>query len=89
MGRKPKDAGLSIDEMVERYRAGETCRAIAAAAGLSGSAVHDRLKRAGVELRRGVLPGVLAYVEEIDPVEDGTDGDRGPDARGGAPADCP
>ena len=34
-------------------RAGETCRAIAAAAGLSRSAVHDRLRRAGVELRWG------------------------------------
>jgi hypothetical protein len=53
MGRKPKDAGLSIDEMVDRYRAGETCRAIATAAGLSGSAVRDRLRRAGVELRWG------------------------------------
>ena len=53
MGRKPKDAGLSIDEMVGRYRTGEPCRAIAAAAGLSCSAVHDRLRRAGVELRWG------------------------------------
>ena len=53
MGRKPKDAGLSIEEMVGRYRAGETCRAIAAAAGLSRSAVHVRLRRAGVELRWG------------------------------------
>ena len=53
MGRKPKDAGLSIDEMVGRYRTGEPCRAIAAAAGLSRSAVHDRLRRAGVELRWG------------------------------------
>jgi hypothetical protein len=53
MGRKPKDARLSIDEMVRRYRAGETCRAIAAAADLSQAAVHDRLRRAGVELRWG------------------------------------
>ena len=53
MGRRPKDARLSIEEMVGRYRAGETCRAIAAAAGLSRSAVHNRLRRAGVELRRG------------------------------------
>src|SRR6185312_11274916 len=53
MGRKPKEAGLSIEEMVGRYRAGETCRAIAAAAGLSRSAVHIRLRRAGVELRWG------------------------------------
>ena len=53
MGRKRKEAGLSTDEMVYRYCAGETGRAIAAAAGLSRSAVHNRLRRAGVELRRG------------------------------------
>jgi hypothetical protein len=53
MGQKPKDAGLSINEMVGRDRAGETCRAIAAAAGLSGSAVQNRLRREGVELRLG------------------------------------
>ena len=63
MGRKPKEAGLSIDEMVGRYRAGQTCRAIAAAAGLSRSAVHVRLRRAGVELRWG---GEARRYERLD-----------------------
>jgi hypothetical protein len=63
VGRKPKEAGLSIEEMVGRYRAGETCRAIAAAARLSRSAVHNRLRRAGVELRWG---GEARRYERLD-----------------------
>jgi len=63
MGRKPKDAGLSIDEMVGCYRAGETCLAIAAAGGVSRSVVHNRLRRAGVELRWG---GEARRYERLD-----------------------
>jgi hypothetical protein len=53
---RPASRGL-IDvadaDLVARYRAGETCPAIAAAIGMSESMVYDRLKRAGVEMRRG------------------------------------
>ena len=41
--RKRGDAGLSTDDLVRRYRAGETCRAIAAATGPTQSAVRYRL----------------------------------------------
>jgi hypothetical protein len=51
VGRKPRDVGLSIDEMVRRYPGGETCATIAAATGLAEATVHYRLKRAGVEFR--------------------------------------
>jgi hypothetical protein len=37
--------------MVRRYRAGESCRAIAAAAGASHTTVHKRLRQAGVQMR--------------------------------------
>jgi IclR helix-turn-helix domain len=36
----------STDDLVRRYRAGETLAAIAAATGLPRSTVHDRLRRA-------------------------------------------
>jgi DNA-directed RNA polymerase specialized sigma24 family protein len=56
--------GPSIDELVRRYGAGESCATIAARSGLRPSTVLWRLKRAGVKLRppgrpsiRG-LPGV-------------------------------
>ena len=53
MGRKRRDAGLSIDEMVRRYKAGETCGDIGAVAGLSQSSVARRLRQRGIELRPG------------------------------------
>jgi DNA-binding CsgD family transcriptional regulator len=53
MAGKRRDADLSIDEMVRRYKAGETCVDIGAAAGLSTSAVASRLKQQGIKLRPG------------------------------------
>ena len=53
MGRKRRDAGLSIDEIVRRYKAGETCGDIGAVAGLSQSAVASRLRQQGIKLRPG------------------------------------
>jgi DNA-binding Lrp family transcriptional regulator len=53
MGRKRRDAGLSIDEMFRRYKAGETCGDIGAAAGLSESSVARRLRQQGIKLRPG------------------------------------
>jgi hypothetical protein len=50
VSREPRAARPSIDELVRRYRAGESCAAIAAAIGSSPMAVHMRLKRAGVKL---------------------------------------
>jgi hypothetical protein len=48
MGRKRRDAGLSIDEIVRRYKAGETCGDIGAVAGLSQSSVARRLRQQGI-----------------------------------------
>jgi hypothetical protein len=48
--------GVTDADLVVRYRAGETVEAIAAATSLSKSVVHDRLKRAEVEMRRGGTP---------------------------------
>ena len=53
MGRKRRDAGLSIDEMVRRYEAGETCGDIGAVAGLSESSVARWLRQQGIKLRPG------------------------------------
>jgi hypothetical protein len=43
--------GLSLDEMVRRYRSGASCYDLAAAAGLSRSAVAYRLRQRGIKLR--------------------------------------
>jgi hypothetical protein len=43
----------STDDLVRRYRAGQSCAAIAAATGLTLARVYLRLKQAGVEFRRG------------------------------------
>ena len=43
-------------DLYNRYRAGETGTAIAAATGLSESTVYGRLRRAGVEMRQGGVP---------------------------------
>jgi hypothetical protein len=51
VGRKPKDIGVSVDELARRYRSGETIEAIAAAVGVDPRTVRQRLRRAGVELR--------------------------------------
>jgi DNA-binding CsgD family transcriptional regulator len=45
--------GVTDADLVARYRAGESCAAIGEATGLSRTTVHGRLRRAGVELRRG------------------------------------
>jgi hypothetical protein len=44
-------SAVSTAEMVRRYAAGDTTTEIAAVAGISSSAVYDRLKAAGVEIR--------------------------------------
>ena len=46
-----------LDDVARRYESGERVDDIAAAYGLSASAVRKRLRRAGVEMRR---PGVTA-----------------------------
>jgi DNA-binding CsgD family transcriptional regulator len=57
-GRRPSTGGLGATDadLVARYRAGETCKLIAAATGLSESVVRRRLRRAGVEMRQGGVP---------------------------------
>jgi hypothetical protein len=50
-GRRRRD--VEDSDLIARYRGGETLAVIAAATGLNRAAVHYRLKRAGVELRRG------------------------------------
>ncbi len=52
MARKPKRAGMPIDEMARRYQAGESCAAIAAVMGTNAHAVWSRLMRSDVEMRR-------------------------------------
>jgi DNA-binding Lrp family transcriptional regulator len=53
-----REAGPSTDEMIRRYRAGETLVEVGAAMGVSGTTVERRLKRAGVVLRpAGWRPG--------------------------------
>jgi transposase len=54
-GSSPSRGALGVTDadLVARYRAGETCKVIAAVMGLSESVVRRRLKRAGVEMRRG------------------------------------
>jgi hypothetical protein len=49
----PGTLGVTDVDLVARYRAGEICAAIAAATGLSRTTVGGRLRRAGVEMRRG------------------------------------
>jgi hypothetical protein len=51
MGQKVHDAGVSIDELVRRYRAGETTPATGASIGVSAKTVRRWLMRAGVTLR--------------------------------------
>jgi hypothetical protein len=51
-----RNKSLEPDEMVRRYRSGESCAAIAAVAGLDESTIRYRLKRAGVELRSAGKP---------------------------------
>jgi hypothetical protein len=67
VGRKRRNVGLSADELIRRYRSGDTVAVIAATKGLSLSAVHSWLKRAGVRLgppgpAGRQLPGVTAPV---------------------------
>jgi DNA-binding transcriptional ArsR family regulator len=50
MAGKPRDVGMTTDEIASRYQAGATCTDLAAATGLARSTVHYRLKRAGVEM---------------------------------------
>jgi uncharacterized protein (DUF433 family) len=45
--------GASDADLVARYRAGETCKVIAEATGVSRTTIRERLRRAGIELRRG------------------------------------
>jgi DNA invertase Pin-like site-specific DNA recombinase len=51
MGRKPRDVGLTTEELVRRYRAGETVAMLAAATGVSRTPLYRRLKGAGVKPR--------------------------------------
>jgi uncharacterized protein (DUF433 family) len=51
VGRKPRDIGVSIEELARRYRSGESIEAIAAATGVNDWTVRHRLLRAGVVMR--------------------------------------
>jgi hypothetical protein len=52
-GRRPSTGGLVATDadLVARYRAGESCAAIAVATGLHPTVVYWRLRRAGVQMR--------------------------------------
>jgi DNA-directed RNA polymerase specialized sigma24 family protein len=63
----------STDELVRRYRAGETLAMIATATGLPRSTVYDRLKRARVELRR---PGARGGLQPMGPGEERWEGGK-------------
>jgi uncharacterized protein (DUF433 family) len=51
VGHKPKDIGVSVDELIRRYQSGETWAEIAAATGVNLWTVRQRLRRAGVTMR--------------------------------------
>jgi uncharacterized protein (DUF433 family) len=57
MGRKLRDLGLTTEELVRRYQAGETLAMLAAAIGVSRTPLYRLLREAGVKLSApGTLP---------------------------------
>jgi hypothetical protein len=61
-----RNKSLERDEMVRRYRSGESCAAIAAAAGLAESTIRNWLKRAGVVLRPAGKPRGRGPLDRVD-----------------------